>query len=466
MQIKTDRTLTLFRLVMINIIAVDSLRNISITAQAGWIVITFYVLAAIFFLIPCALLTAEMATGHTKNGGIYLWTKEAFGKKIAFTVLWLQWLYNLVWFPSICGFFAGIIAYIVGPYFGINPNELVMNPWYMICMSLGMFWLATVINLYGIKMSSTLSVIGAIVGTLLPMALIIILAFSWVVSGHEIAAPKSVYEFLPSMSNMGSWALFLTAMFSLFGLEMSSIHAGNVKSPKKNFPKALMISSAVILLSLVLSNMAIYMISAANGGHVDIVTGLMASFYYFFNQFNLAWLSVVIALTLVLGAFTTVSTWIMGLSRAFSVAAEDGLISKKFAQCNDHQAPSKVLILQAAIFSVFCLSYLLMPSVNSAYWFLSALTAQLAVIAYVGMFAAAIKLRLSQPLKVGQYQISKSVYGTVLMAGLGFVGCIVAVLVGFIPTSDVQMSALSFDTLLITSIVIALIIPYFMLRKS
>ena len=59
---------------MINIIAVDSLRNISITAQAGWIVITFYVLAAIFFLIPCALLTAEMATGHTKNGGIYLWT--------------------------------------------------------------------------------------------------------------------------------------------------------------------------------------------------------------------------------------------------------------------------------------------------------------------------------------------------------------------------------------------------------
>ncbi|WP_395947457.1 APC family permease [Caedibacter taeniospiralis] len=465
MQISTTKSLTLLRLVMINIIAVDSLRNISITAQAGWVVVSFYILAAIVFLIPCALLTAEMATGYSKNGGIYLWTKEAFGAKTGFIILWLQWVYNLVWFPSICGFFAGIIAYIIAPWFGVNPNELVSSPWYMIGMSLCMFWLATVVNLFGIKTSSTLSIIGAIVGTLMPMLLIIGLALFWVLAGQPVLKPEHVSDVLPSFANIGSWGLFLTVMFSLFGLEMSSIHAGNVKNPKKNFPKALLISSVVILLSLVLSNIAIFTVNSGTSGNVDIVTGLMASFGYFFEQFHMPWMSDVVALTLVLGAFTTVSAWIMGLSRAFTVAAEDGLVSKKLAQTNKYQAPSKVLILQGIIFSLFCLSYLLMPSVNSAYWFLSALTAQLAVLAYIGMFAAAIKLRLSNELKPGQYMIFGGVKGTIMMAVLGFIGCIIAISVGFIPTSDVSMPALDFDLLLLGGIVIALFIPYFITRN-
>ncbi|WP_224728283.1 APC family permease [Cysteiniphilum sp. JM-1] len=465
MQISSSKSLTLLRLVMINIIAVDSLRNISITAQAGWVVVSFYILAAIVFLIPCALLTAEMATGYSKNGGIYLWTKEAFGAKTGFVILWLQWVYNLVWFPSICGFFAGIIAYIIAPWFGLNPNELVMSPWYMIGMSLCMFWLATIINLFGIKTSSTLSVIGAIIGTLMPMLLIIGLALFWVMAGQPILKPQTVSDVLPSFANIGSWGLFLTVMFSLFGLEMSSIHAGNVKNPKKNFPKALLISSIVILLSLILSNIAIFTVNSSTGGQVDIVTGLMASFNYFFTQFNMPWMSDVIALTLVLGAFTTVAAWIMGLSRAFTVAAEDGLISKRLAQTNKYEAPSKVLILQGIIFSLFCLSYVLMPSVNSAYWFLSALTAQLAVLAYIGMFAAAIKLRRQNHPKPGQYVIFWGVKGTVSMAILGFVGCVIAISVGFIPTSDVTMSAVNFDLLLLTGIIIALVIPYVITRN-
>lgn len=465
MQISSSKSLTLLRLVMINIIAVDSLRNISITAQAGWVVVSFYILAAIVFLIPCALLTAEMATGYAKNGGIYLWTKEAFGAKTGFVILWLQWVYNLVWFPSICGFFAGIIAYIIAPWFGLNPNTLVMSPWYMISMSLCMFWLATIINLFGIKTSSTLSVIGAIVGTLMPMLLIIGLALFWVMAGQPILKPQTVSDVLPSFANISSWGLFLTVMFSLFGLEMSSIHAGNVKNPKKNFPKALLISSVVILLSLILSNIAIFTVNSSTGGQVDIVTGLMASFNYFFTQFNMPWMSDVIALTLVLGAFTTVAAWIMGLSRAFTVAAEDGLISKRLAQTNKYEAPSKVLILQGIIFSLFCLSYVLMPSVNSAYWFLSALTAQLAVLAYIGMFAAAIKLRRQNQPKPGQYVIFGGVKGTISMAVLGFIGCVIAISVGFIPTSDVTMSAVNFDLLLLTGIIIALVIPYVITRN-
>ena len=466
MQISSNKSLTLFRLVMINIIAVDSLRNISITAAAGWVVITFYLFAALFFLLPCALLTAQMATGYAKNGGIYLWTKEAFGARFGFITLWLQWLYNLVWFPSICGFFAGIIAYVVAPYFAMNPDMLVNNPWYMIIMSLCMFWLATFVNLFGIKTSSTVSIIGAVIGTLLPMLIIIALALLWVLSGGHIADVPQSSDFIPSLSNVKTWGLFLTVMFSLFGLEMSSIHAANVKDPKRNFPKALLISALVILVTLILSNIAIFAIGSKHVQDVDIITGLIASFRYFFAQFGIPWMSVIIALMLILGAFTTVSAWIIGLSRAFTVAAEDGLISKQLAATNRYDAPGRVLILQGVIFSIFCLSYLLMPTVNAAYWFLSALTAQLAVIAYIGMFAAAIKLRKAKPVSLRQFLIKGGVGGTSIIAALGIAGAIVALVVGFVPTSDVRISAYQFDVLLLLCIIVALIVPFLLIWRN
>ena len=460
-QIISSKKFGVIRLIMINIIAVDSLRNISITAQAGWIVITFYLLAGIVFLIPCALLTAEMATGSSQEiGGIYIWVKKAFGKKLGFMVIWLQWVYNLVWFPSICGFFAGVIAYVVAPLIGLNANEMVSDPWYMISVSLVMFWSATAINLFGVKMSSTISLLGAIIGTLLPMAVIVIVAMIWSFSHTQNITLPHVSEFVPSTSNIGSWGLFITVMFSLFGLEMSAIHAANVNEPKKNFPRALLISGSVILGSLILSNIAVLLVSSQmQVGDVDMVTGLMVSFNYFFGQIHMEWMSYVMAITLIFGAFTTTSAWIMGLSRAFMLVSNDKILPEIFGRTNKNDSPVFMLITQAVIFSVFCFSYIFMPSVNEAYWFLSDLTAQLAIIAYAFMFISAVKIRLNYQLVDGQYCITKSPVGTIVMAALGCLGCIVAFIVSFIPVDSIGMSVLEFDLLLVAGIAVALIIP-------
>ncbi|MDE4976286.1 amino acid transporter, partial [Francisella tularensis subsp. holarctica] len=67
---------------------------------------------------------------------IYIWVKKAFGIRLGFLVIWLQWVYNLFWFPSICGFFAGVIAYVIATMTGQDAYHLVSNPWYMISMSL------------------------------------------------------------------------------------------------------------------------------------------------------------------------------------------------------------------------------------------------------------------------------------------------------------------------------------------
>src|SRR3990167_8333144 len=98
---KSLPTLSFFHIVMINVIAVDSIRTLPFAAQFGFSLLFYYILAAIFFFVPIALIAAELGTGWPKKGGLYVWVREAFGLKWALIAIWLNWVYNLAWYPTI-----------------------------------------------------------------------------------------------------------------------------------------------------------------------------------------------------------------------------------------------------------------------------------------------------------------------------------------------------------------------------
>ena len=123
----SKKVLSVFSLTMINIIAVDSLRNLPISAEYGFSIIFYYLIAAFIFFIPIALVAAELATGWPKLGGMYVWVKEAFGAKAGLITIWLQWIYNIVWYPTILAFLATIAAYLINP-------SLAHNKFYLLSM--------------------------------------------------------------------------------------------------------------------------------------------------------------------------------------------------------------------------------------------------------------------------------------------------------------------------------------------
>ena len=94
------KPLGVFALVMINVIAIDNLRTLPFSAEFGLSLVSIYVLAAIFFLIPVGFAAAELATTWPARGGIYIWIREAFGPRAGFFIIWLQWIYNVVWYPT------------------------------------------------------------------------------------------------------------------------------------------------------------------------------------------------------------------------------------------------------------------------------------------------------------------------------------------------------------------------------
>ena len=120
-------SLTLFSLVMITIGSVDSIRNLPATALFGSSLIFFFCLAAICFLIPCALVSAELASSWAKQGGVYIWVKEAFGQRFGFLAIWFQWIENVIWYPTILAFVAGTLGYLISPDLGHHLCQLIWH---------------------------------------------------------------------------------------------------------------------------------------------------------------------------------------------------------------------------------------------------------------------------------------------------------------------------------------------------
>ena len=109
---KNRYKLSLLTFTLITGAALLQTRDYPTMAETGWNTIIFNFLAVIMFLIPCALVAAELATGWPGEGGVYTWVKEAFGEHWGFTASWLQWFQMTIAFVTILAFIAGVLAYI------------------------------------------------------------------------------------------------------------------------------------------------------------------------------------------------------------------------------------------------------------------------------------------------------------------------------------------------------------------
>ncbi len=444
------KTLTVFHLVMINIVAVDSLRSLPIGAKLGLSLFYYYGLATLFYLLPLALVTAELATGWPNRGGIYVWIREAFGARAGFLVVWLQWIYNVVWYPTILSFIAGTLAYLFDP-------SLVDNKIYMLLTTVSIFWLTTLINCFGMKISSLISTLGAIIGTIIPMVVIISIGAIWFCAGKPLQIDFSWQALIPQQ-HLTTLPYYLAILFGLMGIELSAVHADEVKNPKRDYPVALVYSTFIIIITLVLSTLAIVLILPND--QINLVSGLMAAFASFFAQMHLSFLLPMIAIMIVIGSFASVSTWIIGPTKGFLVAAEDTNLPRWLKKTNRHGVPTNILILQGIIFTLLCSLFLISPTVTDAYWVLSALTAQLALIVYMFLFSAALYLRLHQADVPRGFHIPGGKVGISLIAGFGLLTCIFAFLAGFIPPDLVaKHNELGFVTLMVSGILIFLGMP-------
>lgn len=452
-----QKALSVFSLVMINVIAVDSLRTLPISAKLGLSLLPYFIFAAIAFFIPVALIAAELATTYPNTGGLYVWVREAFGKRAGFITIWLQWVYNVVWYPTVLAFIAATLSYLFAPH-------LANNKIYLLSTTLSLFWIFTILNCFGMRLSSMVSIIGASVGTILPMVGISILGFLWLGTGKPLAISLAFENWLPNLNSFSNISLFCAILFGLIGIEMSAVHAEDVRNPQRDYPRAILFSMLIIFSTLVCGSLAIVFVVPNN--QLSVVSGLMDAYSIFFNSYHYNWMIPILAFLIILGGLGGVSAWIIGPTRGLMIAARDGSLPKHFARVNEYGAPVTILITQGIIFTLLSSVFILSESINAAYWLLSDLSAQLALLVYVFMFAAGIKLRFSESEKPGAYKIPGGKFVFSLIAGIGIICCTFAMAVGFVPPAQIPIANIYFfELFLIGGIILFLVFPWYYAKK-
>ena len=430
--------LGVFTLAIMNVTAVVSLRGLPAEAEYGVSSAFYYLFAAIVFLIPTALVAAELAAMfQDKKGGVFRWVGEAFGKRAGFLAIWLQWIESTIWYPTVLTFGAVAFAFI-----GTNDTKdmaLASNKIYTLAVVLIIYWLATYISLKGLGWVSKVAKIGGLVGTIIPAGLLIILAIIYLASGGT-SQMNFDGRFFPDITKLENLVLASGIFLFYAGMEMTGIHVKDMENSSRNYPRAIFIGALITVIIFVLGTFSLGIIIPQKD--INLTQSLLVGFDNYFKFVNASWLSPIIAIALAFGVLAGVLTWVSGPSKGLFAVGKAGYLPPFFQKENKIGVQKNILLLQGAAVTLLSLLFVVMPSVQSFYQILSQLTVLLYLIMYLLMFAAAIYLRYSMKKCERPFRIGKS--GNMLMwvvAGMGFLGSLLAFILSFIPPAQIAIGS-------------------------
>src|SRR6478736_214706 len=409
-------------LAMMTTSSVASLRAAPTMAVYGLACVFLYIVPAIVFLLPTSLVSAELASGW--EGGVYNWVARGISKPISFLAVWCQFAMTIFYYPSLLGFVASTLAYV------INPALASSGVWTALVIVV-VYWTGVWVSSRGTGGVAGLASAGLIIGTLIPGAVLVILGMVFLGQGNESAAPMDSSHLLPAWAGLSSLVLIVNNFLSYSGMEMNAVHVGSLKNPAKEFPKAMFLAMGLVLVIFILPALAIAWIVPAE--ELSLTAGVMQAFDAVFAQFGTQWLTPIFGIMLVAASLGGMLTWLAGPSKGLLlISRQEGYLPPFLQKLNKHGVPQNILVTQGVLTTIIALGYALIPDVSSAYWIFSVITTQVYLIVYLLMFVAAVKLRKSQPDHPRGYRAPMLVG----LCGVGFAASLAALLIGFVPPSQ------------------------------
>ncbi|CAM1342365.1 APC family permease [Tenacibaculum amylolyticum] len=434
-----------------------TLRNMPAMAQTGLQMVFFNFVTVFAFLIPIALVSAELATGWPENG-VFHWVEAAFGTKAGFLAVWLQWIQSIFGITSILAYVGGTLAYTFNP-------ELGNNKYFITISILVIYWVATFMNFKGTKRSGQISSIALNVGVLFPTVLLIIAGIIYAVKGNPIHIDLSLTEanLVPSITNTGALILFLNFVFGFVGIEVSATHAKEVVNPQRNFPIALFAAAIIGFLLTLFGAFAVGFIVPLE--EINSVNGAIQAFSLVLTEYHLQWIIPIIAFLIAMGAAGQVSTWVVGPIKGLWAAGIQGNLPTYFQKVNKDEVPTRMLIGQAIFISLIGLLFLVTSNVNSMFLILTAIAVILYCIMYILMFASAIKLRYTQPDVHRAYKVPGGKFGIWLVCGIGALCALACFFIGFIPPTPLPVTNTTQYFILLTIVILVFVAIPFIIYK-
>lgn len=451
-----EKTLTVSKLTLINITAIINLSSIAFIATTGLSAIFFYLLAIVFFLIPSALVSAELGGMLVNdNGGVYTWVKRAFGEKTGLVAIWMEWFNNVISFPA-------SLSAIVATMIYIGFDNLEHNRLILFLTMLVIFWLLTFFNFLPMPSVVILNIVGALLGIVLPGFLLFSGAIYFLFTDQSHASFAHLHNWLPEFSCV-AFALFVKTLASYSGIQVISFHVRNVKDSKHSIPKAMMISITIVTLLSIISTLALVVITPEKA--INPMNGVIQGISAVLTLWGLGKFQSLIAFLIVIGMVSTLSTWILGPARAIQEVAEQKMLPRIFSKINKNNMPINVLFIQAVIGSLLSFIFLLTSTIQEAFILLIALTSQFTVFMWVLVFTSAMRLRYKKPYIERLFYIgyrNNILLNTICI--LGIIACCCAIFLGiFPPASSHIQNIYTYITTIVIADIIVIFIPFLLI---
>jgi amino acid transporter len=429
------RTLRLRDLVAFNVSAVISVQWWSTAAQFGPASLGLWFVAMLCFFIPSGLAVMELSSRYPSEGGLYQWTRHAFGEGHGFLVGWLYIIANFSLLPSLLLFVAGTAIFIGGNHW----LWLRDDPLYQGALALALLWIVTGANILGLERAKWISNITAL---FVAMTLAILVGASWLSARHfGVATPMGYGMLVPTISDAGALTFFATMTLAFAGLDLGPLMGGEIVNPRRTIPAAMLIAGVIVAAVYVLGTAAI--LAAIPREQVSIITGLPEAVRSLGARLGVPALGPIAAAVMTIAVIGPLAASITAIARVPFVIGLDGYLPKALGRVHPRWgSPWVSLLVQASICSLILLAAISTSAIQEAYRALVDISVVLIFLQYVYMFLALPVFRTRFGTAQDLLLVPGGWWGIAIVAGLGTAMSVTSILLALIPPVDSTSRAL------------------------
>jgi amino acid transporter len=442
---------------LFNIAAVLGPRWIAAAGHNGTSSISLWVLAALLFFVPGALVINELSSRFPEEGGIYAWARDAFGPFHGFIAGWTYWFYTVFYFPGLLLASGSMSAYVIGGHGMV----LAQNRTYLLCCSMGLLLVAVFLNIIGLNIGKWLQNAGG-VSTYIPLLMLTAIAAVLYFKNGPVTH-FTLANIMPhwSLDTVNFWSQIA---FAFTGLELVSAMSDEIRNPRRTLPRAVLTAAVLIAAIYILGTFAVLCIIPAE--NVSTTSGVFQAITTGSTALRVGFVGVLAALFVSVGNGGGVGSTVAGIARVPFVVGIDRYLPAAFGKIHPRwKTPYISIIVQATVSGLVLLFSQLNDTTRGAYQFLVDAAIILYFIPFLYMYAAAIKLagrkdRLENPQAV---LIPGGKLGVWIASGLGFFVVLAGIILSLIPPGD-SSDKLGFELKLIggtvASVVLGLVLYF------
>jgi glutamate:GABA antiporter len=417
-------------LLLFNIASVLGPRWIAVAAHNGTSSISLWVLAATLFFLPTTFILAELSTRFPEEGGLYVWTKKAFGEFHGFIAGWVYWIYTFFYFPGLLIASVAMCAYVGGS----GAAHFAQDRTFLLTGAFLLLFAAVALNIVGVGIGKWLQNAGGI-GTYIPLLMLVGMGvYVWRTQG---AATHFTWLNMMPLWNMGTLNFWPQIAFAFSGLELASSMSEEIRNPKTTFPRAIVGSAVMIVLIYIAGTMAL--LAILPNGVVDPKSGVFQALTIGSTSLKIAWFGIAAAVMVVFGNAGGVGATVAGVARIPFVVGIDRYMPAAFGRIHPRwKTPWIAMLVQAGISCTILFLIQLNETANSAYFILVDASNILYFIPFIYVYAAVIRLayRADRDTNKDAVLIPGGKFGVWLAGSLALGVVTIAIALSFIPPAE------------------------------